>query len=203
MRALPFAVALLCAPMRKLTPTAAVWLIVAAIGGCGPKQPSGGTASAPLHAQRPPNPVQTLSRTMVSAVVANKAAAVPVQVKFSLGARPTAAEPLDIGLVVLPTSPAIDRLSGKIVTDDGVDVVGGAEIAATDHPPEGVPIQHGVKLLPRRDGIFTFNAVITVESGTGTSTETFSMPLIVGAGIAPTPSAPPTGARSTPTAGSH
>jgi hypothetical protein len=188
--------------MRKLILIALVWLVAAAIGGCGPKEP---TAAAPgaHRTQRPASPAQRLSRTMVSAVVANKSSAVPVQVKFSLGARPTAAEPLDVGLVVLPTAATIDRLSGKIVTDDGLDIVGGAEITPTDHPAEGVPLEHGVKLLPRRDGVFTFNAVITVESGTSTSTETFSMPLIVGAGISPTPAASAGGAHSAQAASTH
>jgi hypothetical protein len=188
--------------MRKLTLTAFVWLVAAAIGGCGSKEPTGAAPST-HRTQRPPSPAQRLSRTMVSAVVANKSAAMPVQVKFSLGARPTAAEPLDVGLVVLPTAATIDRLSGKIVTDDGLDIVGGAEITATDHPAQGVPLEHGVKLLPRRDGVFTFNAVITVDSGTRTSTETFSMPLIVGAGIGAAPPASTAGARSAQAASTH
>lgn len=204
MRARPFADALLCPGMRKLTLTALLWLVAAAIGGCGSKEPTGAATSA-HRAPRPASPAQRLSRTMVSAVVANKSAAVPVQVKFSLGSRPTAAEPLDVGLVVLPTAATIDRISGKIVTDDGLDIVGGADITATDHPAEGVPLEHAVKLLPRRDGVFTFNAVITVDSGADTSTETFSMPLIVGAGISAAPPAPASaaGARSTQAASTH
>lgn len=179
------------ARMRKLTLTAVICLVAAAMAGCGSKQPTGASVSSP-RPQRPASPAQRLSRTMVSAVVSNKSAAVPVQVKFSLGARPKVAEPLDIGLVVLPTSATIDRLSGKIVTDDGLDIVGSADIAPTEHPAEGIPIEHGVKLLPQRDGIFTFNAVITVDSGTRTSTETFSMPLIVSADTgAPAPASPP------------
>jgi hypothetical protein len=204
MRALPFAQGY-CAPrMRKLTLTAVVCLVAALIAGCGSKQPPGATPSA-QRPQRPPSPAQTLSRTMVSAVVSNKSAALPVQVRFSLGARPKVAEPLDIGLVVLPTSSTIDRLSGKIVTDDGLEVVGSAEITPTDHPAEGVPIERGVKLLPQRDGIFTFNAVITVDSGTSTSTQSFSMPLIVGAGTGAQQPAPASsaGTGSTQAAATH
>jgi hypothetical protein len=188
--------------MLKLTLTALIWLVAAAIGGCGSKEPSGAVPTAHRTLQ-PASPAQRLSRNMVSAVVANKSTTVPVQVKFSLGARPMAAEPLNVGLVVLPTAATIDRLSGKIVTDEGLDIVGGADITPTDHPAEGVPLEHGVKLLPRRDGVFTFNAVITVESGTGTSTETYSMPLIVGAGISPAPAAPTAGAHSNQAASTH
>lgn len=151
-------------------------------------------------AQRPPSATQTLSRSMVSALAANKPAAVPVQVRFALHARPAVSEPLDIGLVLLPTSAAIDRISGSVVADDGLQLVEGAQIAATDRPAEGVPIEHSVKVLPQRDGIYTFKAVITVDSGGQTSTESFAMPLIVGAGMGDTPPASAAGGHSAATA---
>jgi hypothetical protein len=168
--------------MRQSTRIAAAALSAAVIlWGCGSKQAATpATAAAATH--RLPSAAQTLSRSMVSAVPASKPAAVPVQVRFALRARPAAAEPVDIGLVLLPTA-AVDRISGKIVTDDGLQLVEGGEIAVADRPAEGVPIEHSVKLLPRRDGIFTFNAVLTVDSGARTSTETFSMPVIVAAGV--------------------
>jgi len=182
--------------MRQLTRNAVVGLAaVAILCACGSKQ-TANTAAPSAGAHRPPSAAQTLARSMVSAVPASKPSAVPVQVRFALRTRPTVAEPLDIGLVLLPTS-AVDRISGKVVTDDGLELVEGGQIASADRPAEGVPIEHAVKLLPRRDGIFTFNAVLTVDSGTQSSTETFSMPVIVGAGLtesAPKPAAAPAAA---------
>jgi hypothetical protein len=186
-----------------LTRSTVVWLAGAAVlCGCGSKQSAGGAAAASA-AQHAPNPAQTLSRTMVGAVAANKPAAVPVQVRFSLHTRPEVSQPLEIGLALLPTSAAIDRISGEIVTDGALELVEGAQIRATDRPAEGVPIEHTVKVLPKRDGIYTFNAVITVDSGNKTSTESFSMPVIVGEGIgnpSPTPTAGSAGSHSAATA---
>lgn len=180
--------------MHPLTRIAVAWLAAAAtLCGCGSKQPAT-TAAPAATVHRPANAAQALARSMVSAVPASKPAAVPVQVRFALRSRPVVAQPLDIGLVLVPTS-AVDRISGKVVTDDGLELVEGGEIAAADRPAEGVPIEHNVKVLPRRDGVFTFNAVLTVDSGTHTSTETFSMPVIVGAAVAENPPEPP--ARST------
>ncbi|MBV8909525.1 MAG: hypothetical protein JOZ89_02075, partial [Gammaproteobacteria bacterium] len=62
---------------------------------------------------------------------------------------------------------------------------------------------HAVKLLPQRDGVFTFNAVMTVDSGSSTSTQTFSIPLIVGEGIGAQAPASSTGASSTQAAATH
>jgi predicted small lipoprotein YifL len=172
--------------MRNLTRHAAVCLAAAAsVCGCGSKGPTG-TTGPPGHApavHTATNPAAAISRRMVGAVAANKPAAAPVQVRFELRQRPSLAQPLDIDLVIVPTSPAIDRVSGTVVTDDGLDLVEGAEIAPTERPAEGVPLEHTVKVLPRRDGIFTFNAVVKVDSGGQTSTETFSMPVIAGAGV--------------------
>jgi hypothetical protein len=182
--------------MHKLTPSAVSWLAATVVlSGCGSNEPPGKAARV-AASQRPPSATQTLSRTMVGALAASKPAAVPVQVRFALRARPAVSEPLDIGLVLLPTSAAIERISGKVVTDDGVQLVEGAQIAATERPAEGVPIEHSVKVLPQRDGIYTFKAVITVDSGGQTSTESFSMPLIVGAGMGDTAPAPAAGSHS-------
>jgi hypothetical protein len=81
----------------------------------------------------------------------------------------------------------MDRVSGKVQADEGLELVDGAQIPATERPVQGVPIEHLIKVLPKRDGIFTFSATLTVESGGQSSTETFSMPLIAGAGLTDLP----------------
>jgi hypothetical protein len=163
----------------------AVWLLAAGIlCGCGSGQPPAATASRITAARKPPaRPVDTLAVRMVSAVAASKSSAVPVQVRFELRGRPGVAQPLDIDLVIVPTSASIDRVSGKVVTDDGLELIDGAQIPATDRPAQGVPIAHTIRVLPKRDGIFTFSAVVTVDSAGQSTTETYSMPLIAGAGL--------------------
>jgi len=95
-------------------------------------------------------------------------------------------------MVIVPLSGAVDKVSGAIEADEGLELVEGATIAATDRPAEGVPIEHTLKMLPTREGIFTFRARINVDASGRTSSETYSMPLIIGQGIgtAPKPASP-------------
>jgi hypothetical protein len=155
---------------------------LAILWGCGSGTHSGeaARASAAAAAARKAN----ASDSMVSAVTLNKTpTAVPVEVKFELKDRPQVAQPANIDLIIVPMSAAVDRVSGKVESDEGLDLLEGAQIAGSDHPAEGVPIRHSIKVQPQRDGIFTFSAVLVVESGGQSMTETFSMPLIAGSGM--------------------
>jgi hypothetical protein len=142
------------------------------------------------------------SRNLVSAVAVNKVASMPLQVKFALKARPDVGQPLDVDLVIVPLSGSVDRLSGKIEASDGLTVEDGAVIAPLDRPVEGTAIHHAIRVLPHRDGIFTFNAVLTVDSAGQTLTESYGMPLIAGAGIPDLPAKPTVGTPTT-TASAH
>jgi hypothetical protein len=169
--------------MSILNRNLALGLAAAALlWGCGSGDHSGAgakMAAAMAKAKRAANAHDSL----VNAVAANKSSALPVQVKFDLRGRPDVGQPVEINLVIVPLSGSVERISGKVLGDDGLELVDGAEIPASDRPAEGVPIQHTLKALPKRDGIFTFSAVVTVDAGTQSGTETYSMPLIAGAGL--------------------
>jgi len=126
---------------------------------------------------------------LVTAVAANKSATLPVQVKFDLKGRPDVGQPVEVNLVIVPMSGSVERISGKVQGDDGLELVDGAEIPPSDRPAEGVPIEHVIKVRPQRDGIFTFSAVVTVDAGGQSGTETYSMPMIAGAGMPDAPKA--------------
>ena len=168
-----------------------VWLAVVAgaVWGCSGGQPSAAAkhAVAAAAAKKAANPQEQRLRNMVSAVPANKPGAVPLQVKFELRGRPDLGQPVDVDLMIVPLTGTMDRVSGKVQADEGLELVDGAQIPATERPVQGVPIEHLIKVLPKRDGIFTFSATLTVESGGQSSTETFSMPLIAGAGLTDLP----------------
>jgi len=127
---------------------------------------------------------------MVSAVPAAKPSTVPLQVKFELRERPDIGQPLELDLAIVPMSGAVDRVSGKVEGEDGLELVDGAEIAPTERPVEGAPIRHVVKVLPKREGIFTVRAVLTVDAGGSPSTETYLMPVIADSGATATPDKP-------------
>ncbi len=129
---------------------------------------------------------------MVGAVSAGGAASPPVQVKFELRQRPGVAQPLDIDLAIVPASGTLDRVYGKVEAGEGLELAAGGQIQPTERPVEGIPILHSVKVLPRKDGIFTLNAVVTVDSGGQSSSQAFSIPVIVGGGLPEPPPKPGT-----------
>jgi len=167
--------------------------------GCGFRSSDGGAGNAPIKSvtKKAISPADELSRNMVSAVAANKPSTLPVQVKFELHDRPDVGQPVDVDLAIVPMSASVDRLSGRLEGEDGLELLEGAEIAATDRPAEGIPIRHAVKVVARREGIFTVHAVLTVDSSGQTSTETYSMPVIAGGSAPELPAKPPAGAPAT------
>ncbi len=150
-------------------------------GGCGSHSPGGGPAGQATTqkvAGKPVNPIDQLSRNMVSAVPSSKPSTLPVQVKFELRERPDVGQPLEVDLAIVPMSASVDRVSGKVEGDDGLELIEGGEIAAADRPAEGVPIRHSIKVLPKREGLFTVHALLTVDASGQPATDTYSMPLI-------------------------
>ena len=184
-----------CSLMRTLTATllnTALALLAGLLVACSSGDSGGAGGSSTAAQKRPPRPADATARTMVSAIAANKPSAVPVQVRFDIKEHPEAGQPVDIHLALVPISGSIDHLSGTVAGDDGLDLIDGAEIPPVDHPADGVPIMHAIKVRPARDGIYTFKATVTVDSAAQTSTETFTMPLIAGAGVPATPAKPAT-----------
>lgn len=198
--------------MQTVVRTVTLCLAAAALlAGCGSgtQQDTANLSNKARAAAKAVKPADVISANMVSAVAVNKTAGVPVEVRFEIKGRPQIAQPVDVDLVILPLSASVDRLSGKVQTEDGLDLIDGADIPASDHPAEGVPIRHTVRVQPKQDGIFMFSAVLTVDGGGQSSTQTFSMPVIAGAGMPalPAPTAPPhatrTGSASTAAAVGH
>jgi hypothetical protein len=153
--------------------------------GCGSGETPGvaGGAPNPAAATRKPQPGEVVSPNMVSAVSSARTGPASVQVKFELRERPDVAQLLDIDLVILPGSATVDRLYGRVEVADGLQLTEGAQIGPTDRPGDGIPIRHRIKVVPRRDGIFTVNAVVSVDSAGQSWSQTFSIPVIVGAGL--------------------
>jgi hypothetical protein len=166
-------------------------------GGCGSgNTPAAAGAAAPPVVHKAARPADGRSRNMVNAVPETKEGPNPVQVKFQLRQRPDVSQPLDIDLVIVPVSGTVDRIAGKVEVEDGMELIDGGEIAAADRPVEGVDIPHAVKVLPKRDGIFTLTAVLSVDAAGQTIRQSFSIPVIAGAGMPdlPAPTRPAAGA---------
>jgi hypothetical protein len=169
-------------------PSCAAVILAAAVSlaGCG----SGKSPIGPIMAARHPPPLSkpivkgpTLPTDMVGALGDGKPGAARVSVRFDLKARPQVAQPLDLNIVILPSA-GLDRVYGKVEADDGLELVSGADIAPIERPAEDVPISHSIRLVPQREGLLTLRAVISADSGGQPASQTFSIPLIAGAGAA-------------------
>ena len=151
--------------------------------GCG----SGGNSSTPAArhtaVHKAVSAADAHSRNMVGAVADPKGDPVPLQVRFELLSRPQPSQPLDVDLEITPVSASVDRLSVSLHGEEGLELVDGADVTPQNRPPEGVPIEHTVRVLPQHDGIFTLSAVVVVDSAGQSTRETYSIPIIAGAGM--------------------
>ncbi|HYL70819.1 MAG TPA: hypothetical protein VEY89_05910, partial [Candidatus Dormibacteraeota bacterium] len=171
-------------------------LLLATVGllaACGSGSTESAVAARRSAAHKAVSPADAQARNMVNAVADAKGGdPVPVQVKFQLKSRPDVAQPLDVDIVIVPVSGSVDRIVGTVEGEEGLDIVDGGQIPAADRPPEGVSIAHTIRVLPKRDGIFTLSAVLTVDSAGQSSRETYSIPIIAGAGMPDLPTKPST-----------
>ena len=163
----------------------AAFSLAAVLAGCGSGSAPGQAAARQQHAKIAR--ADGLSPEMVSGVTPPGAGPFPVQVKFELQGRPDVAQPLDVDVVIVPVYGTVDRVIGKMSADEGLDIVSGLQIPVADKPVEGTPIHHSVKVLPKRDGIFTLTAVLVVDSTGQSISQTFSIPVIAGAGLPDVP----------------
>jgi hypothetical protein len=156
--------------------------LAAAVCGCSGNDPGAGTAAAnQVHRKAAPT-AYGLSAGMVAAVAPPGAGPATVQVKFELQGHPDVAQPLDVDVVIVPVFDTVDRFSGKFTAEDGLEVVSGQDIPVAEKPVEGTPIHYTVRVLPKRDGVFTLTATLTVEAAGHSTSQIFSMPVIAGAG---------------------
>lgn len=155
------------------------------LSGCGSSSQSGDAAQAQKKAARAKLHVDPSKRPitdMVAAVTAAKAGP-PVEMRFELREPPQPGQPLDVDVVVLPDVAGIERISGRFQSGDGFELIEGGELTPIEKPVAGTPIRHVLQLLPRKDGIFTVSATVSVDKSNETITRTFTIPVIVGVGL--------------------
>jgi hypothetical protein len=182
--------------MRNLMITiGAAVSLAAAVCGCSGKDPGAGTSAANQAHRKAAQTADGLSPGMVAAVSPPGAGPPTVQVKFELQGHPEVAQPLDVDVVIVPVFGNVERLSGKFTADDGLEVVSGQDIPLAEKPAEGTPMHYTVRVLPKRDGVFTLTATLSVDAAGHSTSQIFSMPVIAGAGPpAETGTAHPAGA---------
>lgn len=175
--------------MSTLMRTAAVACTLALLSGCGSSHDGAGASASATTAKHPVKAQDALTRSLVSAVAEIKPGAVtiPVLVQFALEQHPVANEPADIDVVLTPTAASLDRLTGTVQGEPGIEIVSGGELAPADKPAEGSPLRYNLKILAKADGIYLLTVNLSADSGGVTTTQSYTIPVITGAGIADLP----------------
>jgi hypothetical protein len=162
---------------RSVHPTACLTLLSVLLFGCGE---AGTTRVKSEAAASDASEAQT--EAMVSAVSSGKPGAA-VDLKFDIGKRPRAGEPLEVTVAVTTRAADIDKLQVMFQSTEGVEVVGGAQLGPVATPADGQVFSHTVRVLPKQDGVYYLSAVALVDSasaGGPSLARTFAIPIIVG-----------------------
>ncbi|MBS0377833.1 MAG: hypothetical protein JSS29_05045 [Proteobacteria bacterium] len=181
--------------LRNATAALAIVLALAACGSSG-KEAASNTAQAAARTRKL-SPEEQLKRSLVAGVTQTKAgtAAQPIQVQFSVQGKPDVAQPVEVVLAITPTSGNLDRIFGRVEGDEGLEMVGSGDLEEVAKPVENTPIHHTVKVLPKKDGIYTLTATVSVDAAGQVSTQSYLFPLIAGKGMPDLPVAPVPGAK--------
>ena len=169
------------------------------LAGCGSAHDPAPAATTSTAVKKAASPEDALSRSLVAAVASVKPGTppIPVQVKFALREHPQAGTPEEMDLAIIPTTGTLDRVFGKVEGEEGISVPSGADLPDTQKPAEKTPIHHTLQVLAQQDGIYELTVNVSVDAGGILSTQAFTIPLLVGKGMADLPT---TGTVSAPVA---
>lgn len=162
---------------------------VLALAGCGSSDPSstatgsGNTkARKALKSNSPAKAGQEDLLDMVAAVSASKPGP-PVELKFVLTAKPEVGQVMDVDIAVVPRAPVPDEVSVAFQAAEGLEIIDGSQLDKVEKLVDGTAVRHVVRILPKKDGIFTLTAVVSFTVGSQDATRTFSIPVIAGEGL--------------------
>jgi hypothetical protein len=164
--------------------------VVLTAAGCGSGNTPAANQPKPSGVKKAAAPGNALSPYLVGAVAASKGGPALFDVRFEVAGRPDVGDPVDVDLVLVPLKDTVDRFSGTVQGDDGLDVVAGDSIASTEKPTAGTPIHQAVKVVARRDGIFTLTVNLSVAAAGQPMSTVYSLPIIAGNGLTDAPVTP-------------
>jgi hypothetical protein len=165
---------------------AAGLLLTACNDGPAADAPSTDKAAAPKPAR---TAVGMLPPEMVAAVSSARNSDV-VSVHFTLNGTPAVSKALPVDIAIIPHKP-VASLNAHFEARDGLALATGSMLERVTDPATEKVIKHQIILLPGKEGVFMVTAVVETESGDGTVSRIFSIPVIVGPAAAGTPAPPP------------
>ncbi len=107
----------------------------------------------------------------------------PVGLKFQVGQRPVAGQPVVITLRLVAHQ-ALDHLEARFRPDEGLEVSQGGDFDPQGHLDAGETVDHDLTLIPDHDGIYTVLATVTTGSADAAVSRSFVIPIVVGSAVA-------------------
>ena len=164
-------------------------LLAAACAVLGACSHSAGNSAAPLvkrhpggagAASSPLGDVDPGPTDLVSAVSSGGGGDGPIGLKFQLGQRPVAGQPLVITLRLVANQ-ALEHLEARFHTDEGLVLTEGADFDPGAPLDAGATLDHTLSLVPGHEGVYTILATVTTGSAAEAVSRSFVMPIVVGA----------------------
>lgn len=179
------------------------WVVACAAGfllaACDDGPPPDAPATAPTAATPVKPAVSPLPPEMVAAVSSSKNSTT-VSVHFSLNGIPTVGKPLPVDIAIVPHG-VLSAVTAHFEARDGLALATGSSLDRVTDPAADKVIRHQLILLPGKEGVFMVTAMIDTETGEGSTSRIFSIPVIVGAPAATPAPSPPPPAPATPASG--
>lgn len=158
-------------------------------GGCGHSNGAGGTPLVKRQAAGTPGAASALAKDadseptdLVSAVSGGGADEGPVGLKFQLGGRPVAGQPVVITLRLVANQ-ALERLEARFLSDDGLTLTQGANFDPAGRMDAGATVDHALTLVPDHDGVYTVMATVTAGAAAEGFSRSFVIPIVVGGAL--------------------
>jgi hypothetical protein len=136
------------------------------------------TSKAAAAATDPVEDAEKQTAAMVHGVSPGKPTA-PVELKFSLTAKPVLGTPFTIDVALVATAIS-DSMTLSVQASDGLEVDTATSLASFPKSLAGALYRHQVKVTPRAEGAFFVNVLVTTTVAGGPQSRSFSIPVLVG-----------------------
>jgi hypothetical protein len=146
------------------------------------RNPDGANASSPA------NRSDSGPADLVSAVSSGLTGDGPVGLKFQLGQRPLAGQPVVITLRLVANQP-LEHLEARFHPDEGLEITAGGEFVPQGPLDAGATVDHILTLVPGQDGVYTVMATVTTGAAAEGVSRSFVIPIVVGSAPAAGPAA--------------
>jgi hypothetical protein len=149
------------------------------LGGCA-RARAPQTGPGKLQGSAQPAPTATLDPDLVNAV-SSANSTTPISMKFRIASHPLVGRPLTIEVALIPAQGVeFQHIHTSFQVGDGLQL-SSERAYDVEQPAAGIPLEQELTVLPQQSGVLQINAIVTVDSDSGSISRTYSIPIIADA----------------------